>query len=292
MRRTLVSREPRCLRWAPLAAERGCTVLAAVWGADYVAQVDAWRQRFDPFLDELESQGHRARVLLVDNASEPPVAPDAAGTRGDVVRLGQRRSIGAARNAGLLHVDTDVISFVDIDDQSKPESMERQYCELVRADPDTVGIFGRFERTDPRGGRFLGSWPHPWALSLLRHPRLFATLTAVINELPVTQAPMLRSAAVIRAGGFADLSYGEDWFLGARLAQLGSVRFAADAEPTAYESGVLSQRQGTRQVFNAYEDVRRALLAAPRTPPGPRIALRTAGPMLNAVRAALEGRRG
>jgi mycofactocin system glycosyltransferase len=58
--------------------------------------------------------GHEGEVIVVDDASDPPLQP-MAGIR--TIRLPNNRGVAAARNAGLAEVTTPLVAFVDTDVQ-------------------------------------------------------------------------------------------------------------------------------------------------------------------------------
>ena len=70
-------------------------------------------------------------MVVVDNASTVTV-PRLKGT--DVVRTPQRLSAGEARNAGLRHVNTEFVMFLDADDELLEGALERARLE-ISSDP-------------------------------------------------------------------------------------------------------------------------------------------------------------
>jgi glycosyltransferase involved in cell wall biosynthesis len=76
-------------------------------------------------------------VIVIDDASQPPLVlpADLAGGRTRVIR--NERSIGgaAARNTGLRDASTEIVAFLDDDDEWLPEKMEIQLAWL-RDNPD------------------------------------------------------------------------------------------------------------------------------------------------------------
>ena len=129
-----------------------------------------------------------------------------------------------------------------------------------------AGVFPAVHRVDPAGGRYLGAWPHRPAVTLARWPRGFALLNMFINELPVTQGAVLNTSLVREVGGFADLDYGEDWVLGARLAFGGRIRFLPQVEAVTYSPGSLSRREGRSAVLSGYDAVTREIVGSPSVP--------------------------
>jgi glycosyltransferase involved in cell wall biosynthesis len=154
-------------------------------------------------------------VVVVNNASTVPLA-EVPGCR--VVTLDERRSLGAARNAGLEHVKTPYVVFWDADDVMLPGTLAR----LLRAledNPDAVAACPAI--VDGDTGR-LRHWPRKSTRALAPHPSLFAWVNCVWSLFPATGS-RLRSVAVRDAGGFADTDSGDDRALAASLGFRGRV---------------------------------------------------------------------
>lgn len=76
----------------------------------------------------LEQEGAAVRVVVVDEASEPPVDRSCglvADPRVTVVRNDEPIGPGAARNLGVDHLDTAIVSFLDDDDEWEPTKARR-----------------------------------------------------------------------------------------------------------------------------------------------------------------------
>ncbi|MDX6536694.1 MAG: hypothetical protein QOD37_1035, partial [Gaiellales bacterium] len=161
--------------------------------------------------------GAGPRVILVDNASEPPVAaPDGC----HVVRCEVRLTRGASRNLGLSHVTSEYVVFLDVDDLVLAGALTRLAAGLDHV-ARCPAIVGRI--VEPSGA--LHRTPRAAAAALARHPRLFAWANATWSMLPTQGCTMMRVSAVRDAGGYADASAGEDWVLGAALAFRGPIAF-------------------------------------------------------------------
>ena len=66
-----------------------------------------------PAFNDLPGEfGHKGELIVVDDASDPPLQPVAGSRR---IRLADNRGAGAARNAGLAEVTTPLVAFVDTD---------------------------------------------------------------------------------------------------------------------------------------------------------------------------------
>ena len=83
------------------------TVVIPVWDPPYVN----WLPHA---VEAVRAQDPGVRIVVVDNASAVAV-PTLEGT--DVVRTSKRLSAGEARNAGMRHVDTEFVMFLDADDE-------------------------------------------------------------------------------------------------------------------------------------------------------------------------------
>lgn len=182
----------------------GTTVVLPAWDA-YAADL------LPQALASVLAQRPQPEILIVDNASEPPLA-DIGEAR--VLRTPRRLSVGAARNFGLAHVGTPLVVFWDADDAMFPETLASLEA-AIGSDPDLVA-FGAAIIEEPSGQRH--RWPRRWIKSVLRFRRLFALLDAVWSLYPTTGATIMRTQAVREAGGYSDSDSGEDWCLGVSLA--------------------------------------------------------------------------
>src|SRR3954466_15693369 len=95
---------------ASVEFEPDVSVVVPVWG-DYVGSA------LDEALESLRAQDLSARIIVVDNAADPPLA-DMAGA--EVVRSEERLTVGAARNRGLAEVRSPYVIFWDADDLMLP----------------------------------------------------------------------------------------------------------------------------------------------------------------------------
>lgn len=222
-----------------------------VWD-DYVAHLPA-------ALASLEDQGVPVRLVVVDNASRVPVGEAA-------LRLTERVSVGAARNAGLALVETPLVCFLDADDQLLPGTLQRMRARLF-ARPGCVAAVAACEAwVEGAGCAVAWPWPRASAYRLCHHPRLFAALAAVRNPYPTTGA-LVRTETLRAAGGFADANHEEDWLPAVTLAARGTIDL--DARPgrrcrlsagSLYGSGAdLATMRANRRAL------RRALRRDPRT---------------------------
>jgi glycosyltransferase involved in cell wall biosynthesis len=170
-------------------------------------------------LASVRSQAVPVEVIVVDNASEVPL-PGGLGSA-EIVALEQRRSTGAARNAGLERVRTPYVVFLDADDLLVPGALSALLNGLeANADCSAYvcsivdGVTGVRHRSPRWVARALCAWP-----------RLFALANTIWSLLPTQGAAIMRTADVGDCGGYGDSDRGEDWVLGVSLAFRGRVTF-------------------------------------------------------------------
>ena len=212
----------------------------------------------------VRAQDVDVEIIVVDNASDTPL-PRLDGAR--YVRTPRRVSVGAARNAGLRLVTTPLVYFQDADDVMPPGTLRRLLDELTRH-PEAILANGLIEAWEPTSGARTHHFPRRWTLPLSRSElarrTLLPSLEAAIHCIPMGTS-LVRTSTVRRAGGYPDLSWGEDAALMARLVQLGPIRVtdhcckwyrAQVARPTL---GSASQMDW-RARFRAMQAVRRALI--------------------------------
>ena len=204
--------------------ELACSSLAHGPGtapADFSVVIPCWGTRYVHALPEavasIRAQAPRAPIIVVDNCSEEPL-PELAGV--ELVRLDRRRTVGAARNAGLAHVRTPLMIVADADDLVLDEALE-PLAEILRSEPRTVAAVGAVIED--------GNRPHPspravarWAAPL---PPLLAFLHAVWAQFPIQGCAVMRTSTAREVGGYGDSNGGEDWVLGVALAASGRIRF-------------------------------------------------------------------
>jgi glycosyltransferase involved in cell wall biosynthesis len=147
------------------------------------------------------------RLIVVDNASDPPVPPleDV-----EVVRLEQRRSTGAARNAALALLRTEYVVFLDADDRLLEGSLAALVAGL---DSDPRRATHTLSIVDAATGATHRT-PRRLARKLAATPSLFVLANLIWSLLPTQGCTIMRVADVVESGGYADASSGEDWVLG------------------------------------------------------------------------------
>lgn len=186
--------------------------------------IPIWDSYIDRFLsdavDTIRSQDLDARIVVVDNASSPPVG-ELLGV--EVVCSSRRLTVGGARNLGLSAVQSPAVLFWDADDRMLPGTLRRLQ---ERLDSNSDAVAAAATILEQPGVPH--HWPRAIARLLARRPRAFALAHTLSSQFPTTGSVLLRTEAVRDAGGFADADGGDDWVLGVSLAFRGRVVFDRD----------------------------------------------------------------
>ena len=184
------------------------SVVVPAWG-DYAGKALA------EALESLHAQDLPARVIVVDNASAPPLGPMEGA---EVLRSDSRLSLGAARNLGLEAVRSPYVVLWDADDLMLPGTL-RFLRDRIASQPDAVLVATSILEGDPPVPH---RWPRRWIYPLARRRSLFAFADCVWSVFPTTGAAIMRTA-VAQECGYGDASGGEDWVLGVSLAFRGGI---------------------------------------------------------------------
>lgn len=230
-------------------------------------------ERLDEALASILAQGVAAEVILVDNASDVPVAPR-PGVR--LVHAPARLPLGAARNAGIEQVRTPYVVVWDADDVMLPGTLAHLQDGLAAA-PDRVA-FAAAIADGPDGPRH--RWPRRWIGTLVRVPSALRLVHCVWSVYPATGAVAMRTDAVRAAGGYPATESAEDWVLGVSLAFRGRLGWSErpgrvyrrhpasvwarhdDARHLAAHARAVRERLGTDPAVPAAVRRARPLLAA------------------------------
>jgi hypothetical protein len=157
------------------------------------------------------------RVLIVDNANQPPLE----GFEGcEIVRSGVRLSRGGSRNLGLAAVQTPYVMFLDADDALLQGGLVR-LTEGLDTRPWCDAFIGRIVESSGRLHRL----PRSFCGWLSRLPRVLGWVNAVWPVISLQGCAVLRTEAVRLAGGYCEVSTGEEWALGAILGFRGRLAF-------------------------------------------------------------------
>jgi len=80
------------------------------------------------------------RILVVDDASHDATANVAqVGAKVEVIRLAKNLGAAGARNEGIRKADTDLIAFLDADDEWLPTKLEKQ-VKLIVSEPNSTFV--------------------------------------------------------------------------------------------------------------------------------------------------------
>jgi len=93
------------------------------------------------------------RILVVDDASADAtakVARDYPGTKVEVVRLEKNLGAAGARNVGIRQADTDLVAFLDADDEWLPSKLEKQ-LRLILSEPNSAFVSCGSDLISPTG---------------------------------------------------------------------------------------------------------------------------------------------
>lgn len=121
----------------------------------------------------------RWRALLIDDGSldeTGAVFADAAAhdSRFEVLRHDEGRGLGAARNLGLDHVDTELAGFLDADDELTPHALAAWLGALNESGSDLVA--GAYVRSRWADGMYRPGRVQPWVAQATSPRRLGVTL--------------------------------------------------------------------------------------------------------------------
>jgi mycofactocin system glycosyltransferase len=159
----------------------------------------------------------RYPTVVVDDASDPPLPVPTGSERSLLVRLDTNRGPGGARNAGLAHVDTPFVAFVDDDVEVSDDDLAAL---LAWFDDPRVALVAPRIRAVP-GGDVLARFEATRSpLDLGPAPARVAASTRV-SYVPAAVL-VCRTDALRTAGGFDEaLRWGEDVDLVWRLQRAG-----------------------------------------------------------------------
>jgi glycosyltransferase involved in cell wall biosynthesis len=170
----------------------------------------------------VRDQDLEAALVIVDNASTTPV-PTIDGAA--LVRLTDRVSTGAARNAALPYLETPYVMFLDADDVLLAGALSA-LVSCMRASPRTSSCsLSIMDATT--GERF--RVPRRFARHLARVRPLFQLANTIWSLLPTQGCTLMRVDDLRSCGGYGDQTYGEDWVLSVSLTLRGDASFIPTA---------------------------------------------------------------
>jgi glycosyltransferase involved in cell wall biosynthesis len=167
----------------------------------------------------VRAQGYAPSVecLVVDDGSTDDTAAVASRLGVALVRQGNA-GVSAARNAGLAATRSDLVVFLDADDELLPAAIGEE-VEALRADPDAVAVVGRCQPIDADGRAVSCEYDEVDTGDLYREwlPRNFVWTPG---------AAMFARAALEAIGGFPiDLGPSADYAVYLRLARTRRIAF-------------------------------------------------------------------
>jgi glycosyltransferase involved in cell wall biosynthesis len=178
-----------------------------------------------PYLDQalaavLAQQPAPDEVIVVDDGSPEPIAlASECADRCRLIRLERRAGPGAARDAALNLLRTDLVACADADDIWCAGKLAAQLDALER-EPDATLCYGTAEIIGADGTPTGEQWETPARLSpqgLYEH-----------NPIPTSSVVAVRSA-LLDAGGFSGPMLCEDWALWLRMIERGD-RFVLERQ--------------------------------------------------------------
>jgi hypothetical protein len=160
------------------------------------------------------------------------------------------------------------VAFADADDLF-PAGYFAFARDRLRARPELVAVGMRPIALDDETGRERPfAWPTDRAIAASRHRRRLAIRSLLKEPSIVMSGSAFRTAALRRAGGYSDLSYGEDANLALLLPFLGEVELhRAPNRRYRIHPGSIARRPPTRATLEtAHADARRRLRTHPAVP--------------------------
>lgn len=176
----------------------------------------------------------RWRAILIDDGSTDAtgdIFADAAASdsRFTFLRHEASRGLGAARNVGLSLVDTELLGFLDGDDELTPTALERLTGTLAETGSDFIA--GAYVRTRPHGDGYMRGRVQPWT-SAATDPARRATN---IFDHPAASSNIVAWSKISRTDLWHDLRF---------------------PEGVAYEDQIVAQRMYVRaRSFDVIPDV-------------------------------------
>jgi len=197
------------------------------FAVDVVIPVRDGARYLRPCLDSVIAQTRPARAAIVVDDGSTDATPNVLADYQrhwpalEVVRS-EKRGLPHARNAGIRRCRAAFVAFLDSDDVWMPDKLERQ-LRLFAAEREQVGFVYCGYRHIDADGRPLDKRPIAPMLrgdvlsGLLLHGNLISGSGSAV---------IARRSLLERAGGFDEsLSFGEDWDLWLKLAELSQADF-------------------------------------------------------------------
>lgn len=240
------------------STEPQLTVVIPVWD-QYVLTV---RDAVESVLDQ---EAHAA-VIVVDNASSEllPALPPGV----DIMRLPERLSAGAARNAGLSQVRTEFVLFLDADDIVLEGTLRLLLSRMTARPALSACACGVLAWNAATGQVRPLDFPSGTTRLLARWPRGYHLYAAMANRMPTTGCVIMRTVTAVNAGGFTDSDFAEDWALNIGLAFRGPIEFLRSHGRLlrVHAKSLRARPRSRAEVARAFELVRRRVKGDPAAP--------------------------
>jgi glycosyltransferase involved in cell wall biosynthesis len=182
-----------------------------------------------------------AQVVVVDDGSTDASVTIARRYQGrlpiEILRLGRRSGVSAARNAGVARLSTPLVAFLDADDVWYPRHLALAVDAYMRRGGliSPAALIWYSSGSTRSFQRWLG----------LRVPRDRRQLPALLQHNYVFVGALVARADLLAVGGFREPNIGEDWDLWIRLLAHG-LRVTQLDEPTVlyrrHSANTTSQR--------------------------------------------------
>jgi glycosyltransferase involved in cell wall biosynthesis len=152
-------------------------------------------------------------LVVVDDGStdDTPLIVQRMAAQDDRIRLvqpGKQSGLGQVRNVGVAHAQTELLNFLDSDDELLPDALERLYGHM-QAHPDCTLVYGQFGMITETGEPYPTQSPdvfwdgQAFAVKTPLPPHnWFDVLTA--RSLNNVQGVLVRKSAVLTGGLFPE----------------------------------------------------------------------------------------
>ncbi len=218
-------------------------------------------------IESVLSQGDLVnRLILVNDNSQMQEVEDiclayAASPQVKYVRLTGQGSSGSSRNAGLQHVDTKYVCFLDDDDAFLPGKI-RQQLAVMRGDPE-ISFVATSAMVIDEDRRLCGRSGNPDFFPGAPLGSMLAFCRIVHSSV------MMRTEVIRRYEGYLEHFKGEDWELWCRLLRGGEKLHFMDAPLTIYRrhtsniSTPTYLREAVENVLSRHLDLPSSALISP-----------------------------
>jgi len=176
-----------------------------------------------------------AHIVVVDDASTDNTAVIAQGFTGatvEVIRLTKNQGASGARNVGIRCANTDLIAFLDADDEWLPRKLERQ-VEALLAEPGSSFVSCRTYLISPAGEN-LGDTYGDHEITVGEH----AWKALLAENYVTTPSVLVWRKYLEESGGFdPSLKIAEDQDMWIRLAERGRLSYVFECLVHEHEHG-------------------------------------------------------